>query len=40
MKNTKKQKIFEIIGKITVYVLLHAGLAMFGYWAFLQNTIY
>ena len=36
----KKQKIYEIVGRITVYVILHAGIAAFGYWAFIQNTIY
>lgn len=36
----KKQKIYELIGRITVFTLLHIGLGLFMYWAFLQNTIY
>lgn len=36
----KKQKIFELIGKAVVLIALHGGIAVFLYWAFLQNTIY
>lgn len=36
----KKRKAYEIIGRITVFVLLHTGLVLFGLWALSQNTIY
>ncbi len=36
----KKQKIYEIIGRITIFIALHAGLVLFGLWALSQNTIY
>lgn len=40
MKKKTKEKIYTIIGKIVVYIVLWASGVALVTWAFLQNTIY
>lgn len=40
MKKKTKEKIYTIIGRIVVYIVLWASGVAFVTWAFLQNTIY
>lgn len=36
----KKSKIYELIGRATVFLVGYIGIIAFIVWAFLQNTIY
>ena len=36
----KKQKIYELIGKMVVYLTLHASAVAFTVWAFTRTVIY
>lgn len=40
MKKKTKEKIYAIIGKTVVYIVLWASSVALIVWAFLQNTIY
>lgn len=36
----KKSKIYELIGRVTVFLVAYTGTIAFIVWAFLQNTVY
>lgn len=40
MNKKQKNKIYEIIGRIIIFLTLYIGIILFCTWAFLQNTIY
>lgn len=35
-----KNKVYALIGRAVVYSSAYAGIILFGFWAFCQNTIY
>ncbi len=36
----KKQKIYELIGRVVVFITLHAGAVAFCLWALSRMTVY
>ena len=40
MKEKRKKKIYEIIGRIVVFLTIYFSIIALGVWAFMQNTIY
>lgn len=40
MNKKQKNKIYEIIGRIFIFLIFYTLLILLGVWAFMQNTIY